>query len=321
MSWKPSSGVAVARQRAAMLERARAFFRSRDVLEIDTPALSRCTTSDPNIDSLRVAGPGEAALYLQTSPESFMKRLLADGYPDIYAICRVFREGESGKLHQPEFTMVEWYRHGLGLDEIIDETVAFIADALQRPELQNADILEYEAAFRRFAGVEPYTAPIGELADAAAADAKLRESLGDDRDAWLDLLLCARVAPNFDDRRLTALRHFPASQAALARICPADGRVADRFEVFCGAMELANGFVELRDPHEQRRRMQADLARRGASGRRPVPLDEPLLAALESGLPECAGVAAGFERLLMLANGAEDIRDVLTFSFDDQAPP
>ncbi len=321
MSWKASSGVAVARQRAAMLERARTFFRSRDVLEIDTPALSRCTTSDPNIDSLRVAGPGEAPLYLQTSPESFMKRLLADGYPDIYAICRVFREGESGKLHQPEFTMVEWYRHGFGLDEMIDETVAFIADALQRPELQDADILEYEAAFRRCAGVDPLTAPIGELADAAAADAELRESLGDDRDAWLDLLLCTRVAPSFGDRRLTALRHFPANQAALARICPADGRVADRFEVFYGAMELANGFVELRDAHEQRRRIQADLTRRSASGRRPVPLDEPLLAALESGLPECAGVAAGFERLLMLASGAEDIRDVLTFSFDDQARP
>jgi lysyl-tRNA synthetase class 2 len=306
------------RQRNAMLERARSFFRSRDVLEVDTPALGRCTTSDPNIDSLRVAGPGGATLYLQTSPESFMKRLLADGYPDIYEICRVFREGESGRLHQPEFTMVEWYRHGFGLGAMIDETVAFIADLLQQPELADAEWLEYETAFRRFANIEPFAASLDELADAANADASLRESLGDDRDAWLDLLLGTRVAPNFAGERLTVLRHFPVSQAALARACPADGRVADRFEVFHGAVELANGFVELRDANEQRQRMHADLARRRASARRPVPLDEPLLAALESGLPECAGVAVGFERLLMLATGAADIRDVLTFALDDK---
>ncbi len=318
MNWKASSDVAMVRQRNAMLERARSFFRSRDVLEVDTPALGRCTTSDPNIDSLRVAGPGGATLYLQTSPESFMKRLLADGYPDIYEICRVFREGESGRLHQPEFTMVEWYRHGFGLGAMIDETVAFIADLLQQPELADAEWLEYETAFRRFANIEPFAASLDELADAANADASLRESLGDDRDAWLDLLLGTSVAPNFAGERLTVLRHFPVSQAALARACPADGRVADRFEVFHGAVELANGFVELRDANEQRQRMHADLARRRASARRPVPLDEPLLAALESGLPECAGVAVGFERLLMLATGAADIRDVLTFALDDK---
>lgn len=318
MKWKASSDVAMVRQRNAMLERARSFFRSRDVLEVDTPALGRCTTSDPNIDSLRVAGPGGATLYLQTSPESFMKRLLADGYPDIYEICRVFREGESGRLHQPEFTMVEWYRHGFGLGAMIDETVAFIADLLQQPELADAEWLEYETAFRRFANIEPFAASLDELADAANADASLRESLGDDRDAWLDLLLGTSVAPNFAGERLTVLRHFPVSQAALARACPADGRVADRFEVFHGAVELANGFVELRDANEQRQRMHADLARRRASARRPVPLDEPLLAALESGLPECAGVAVGFERLLMLATGAADIRDVLTFALDDK---
>ena len=300
-----------------MLRRARTFFRSRDVLEVDTPALSRYSTSDPHIDSLPVAGTRGAALYLQTSPESFMKRLLAGGYPDIYAICRVFRDGEAGRLHQPEFTMVEWYRQGFGLRAMIDETVAFIADILGRPALLEALSLEYETAFRRYANIDPFTASSDELADAATADAGLRESLGDDHDAWLDLLLCTRVAPRFPGERLTVLRHFPASQAALARRCPADGRVADRFEIFCGDIELANGFVELRDPEEQRRRMQSDLAKRRASSRRTVPLDEPLLAALESGMPECAGVAAGFERLLMLATGAKDIRDVLTFAFDD----
>ena len=317
MTWRASSGVAVARQRAHMLERARRFFRERDVLEVDTPALGRFAASDPNIDSLRIAGPRGTALYLQTSPESFMKRLLADGYPDIYAICHVFRGGEAGRLHQPEFTMVEWYRQDFGLGAMIDETVAFIAGLLDRPGLQDAEQLDYRDAFRRFAGIEPFTASIDELAEAASADAGLRDSIGADRDAWLDLLLSTRVAAGFADSGLTVLRHFPASQAALARICPSDHRVADRFEVFYGAMELANGFVELRDPDEQRRRMLADLEKRRATARSPVPLDEPLLAALESGLPACAGVAAGFERILMLATGAEDIRDIVTFAFEN----
>jgi len=300
-----------------MLERARRFFRSRDVLEVVTPALGRHTATDPNIDSLRIAGTRGATLYLQTSPESYMKRLLADGYPDIYAMCRVFRGGEAGRLHQPEFTMVEWYRHGFGLDEIIAETVAFIADVLAQPGLLDAERLEYGAAFRRFAGVDPLAAGIDDLAKAAAADDDLRNSLGDDREAWLDLLLATRLAPAFDGGRLTVLRHFPASQAALARTCPADDRLADRFEVFYGELELANGFVELRDPAEQRRRMLADLEKRRAAARQPLPVDEPLLAALESGLPACAGVAVGFERLLMIAAGADDIRDVLTFAFQD----
>jgi len=317
VTWRPSSGIAVARQRADMLERARRFFRDRDVLEVDTPALGHCAASDPNIESLHVAGPREAALYLQTSPESFMKRLLADGYPDIFGICRVFRGGEGGRLHQPEFTMVEWYRHDFGLSEMISETVAFIADLLGQPALLDAAQLEYGEAFLQFAGVDPFTASTDDLADAADADARLRESIGRNRDAWLDLLLTTRVAPGFDAGRLTVLRHFPRSQAALARSCPEDDKVADRFEVFFGATELANGFVELRDPGEQRRRMLADIEKRHAGGQQPVPVDEPLLAALESGLPVCAGVAVGFERLLMIAAGAKDIRDVLTFAFDD----
>ncbi len=317
MTWRASSGVAVARQRADMLERARGFFRARKVLEVDTPALGRFTATDPTIDSLSVAGPHGTTLYLQTSPESHMKRLLADGYPDIYGIGHVFRGGEAGRLHQPEFTMVEWYRQGFGLDAIIDETVAFIAALLGRPGLRDAEQFEYRDAFQQYSGIDPFTASIDELVDAASADAGLRNSLGADRDGWLDLLLSTRVAPGFADSGLTVVRHFPASQAALARICPSDDGKADRFEVFYGAMELANGFVELRDPDEQRRRMLADIEKRRRTALPPVPLDEPLLAALESGLPECAGVAAGFERILMIAAGAGDIRDITTFAFDD----
>ena len=192
----------MARLRAEMLERARRFFRSRDVLEVATPALSRYTATDANIDSLRIAVRDDVRLYLQTSPESYMKRLLADGYPDIYGVCRVFRGGETGRLHQPEFTMVEWYRHGFGLEEMIVETVAFIADLLAQPGLLEAETFEYGAAFRRFAGVDPLVAGIDDLARAASADAGLRASLGNDREAWLDLLLSMRVVPGFDGSRL-----------------------------------------------------------------------------------------------------------------------
>jgi lysyl-tRNA synthetase class 2 len=191
-----------------MLRRTRTFFHSRDVLEVDTPALSRYSTSDPNIDSLAVAGNWDNTLYLQSSPESFMKRLLAGGYPDIYAICRVFRDGEAGRLHQPEFTMVEWYRHGFGMGAMIDETLAFIADILERPELLESESLEYETAFQRFANIDPFAATTDQLADTVTADAGLCETLGDDRDAWLDLLLCTQVAPRFPGDRLTVLRHF-----------------------------------------------------------------------------------------------------------------
>lgn len=300
-----------------MEERARLFFRAREVLEVSTPALGRHTTTDPNIESLRVAGDAGGSLFLQTSPEAYMKRLLADGYPDIYAMCRVFRGGEAGRLHQPEFTMVEWYRHDFGLNDMIAETVAFIADLLGQPALLDATQLEYGEAFRQRVGLDPFTATIDDLADTAGADARMLESIGGDRDAWLDLLLATRVAPGFAAGRLTVLRHFPGSQAALARSCPEDDSVADRFEVFFGSTELANGFVELRDAGEQRRRMLADIEKRRAAGQRPAPVDEHLLAALESGLPACAGVAVGFDRLLMIAAGAADIRDVLTFAYDD----
>ena len=316
MNWRASSGVAAARQRAVLLDRARAFFARREILEVDTPALSRFATSDPQIDGPRVECADGRTLYLQTSPESYMKRLLADGYPDIYAICRVFRDGEVGRLHQPEFTMVEWYRHDFGLYAMAAETTAFVAELLDEPELRDAEIFDYTAAFEEFAGIDPLTASVDALAAAANADVELRRSLGDDRDAWLDLLLSTRVATRFSSSTLTVLRHFPASQAALARTCPDDAAVADRFELFFGPTELANGFVELCDAAEQRRRIGLDLDKRKASGRPAVPVDDALLAALECGLPACAGVAVGFERLLMIAMNKNDIRDVVTFAFE-----
>ena len=302
-----------------MLGRARAFFADRGLLEVDTPAINRYAASDPYIDGQRVMTRDGGERFLQTSPESFMKRLLADGYPDIYSICKAFREGESGKMHRPEFTIVEWYRHGFALDEMIDDTVTFIATVLGLPDLSDPEVYEYATAFEEFAGINPMTAFTDELADAADADAALRESLGQQRIAWLDLLLGTRVATGFQAGKLTVIRHYPANQAALARLCPDNANVADRFEVFYGSIELANGYVELTDAEEQRQRIESDLDRRRVSKRPQVPVDEALLAALSHGLPECAGVAVGFERLLMIAADKTDIRDVVTFAHDGEA--
>jgi len=315
--WQPSSDAGTARRRAALLARARAFFSEHGVLAVDTPALSHSTVSDPNIDSLTVHSALAAEpLYLQTSPEFAMKRLLAAGYPDIYSICRVFRDAESGHRHEPEFTMIEWYRRGFGLDAMAHETCALVAAVLQRPALAaDAITVEYRDAFEAVVGADPLTAPIDRLADAADADARLRQSLGEYRDGWLDLLFSTRVAAALTPDRLTVVRHYPASQAALARLCPQDDGVADRFEVFFGALELANGYVELTDAARQRARFEADNARRRAAGQPVRPIDEALLAALDHGLPDCAGVALGFERLHMIHDDARDIADVMTFSF------
>jgi lysyl-tRNA synthetase class 2 len=280
-----------------MLKRAREYFEKRNVLEVDTPALSRFAVSDPHIESIEVdlrLAPGQD-WFLQTSPEYFMKRLLAAGYPDIYEICKVFRDSEDGRHHQPEFTLVEWYRLGLGLNDIIQDAADFISCLVDGDRLREAPrSLSYRQAFQDYAG-EEY----------AECDR-----------ASLDLMLVEKVLPQFPSDRLTILYHYPANQAALARICPDDASVADRFEVFAGSLELANGYVELVDATEQAERFGNDLTSRKAEGKSIRPLDNGFLAALESGLPACAGVAVGFDRLMMLNTRVDDIRSVLTFPFD-----
>jgi len=301
-----------------MLERARAYFKTQGVLAVDTPALSRYAGSDPNIDSLTTRSLFGNDYFLHTSPEFCMKRLLAAGYPDIYSICRVYRDGESGKQHVPEFTMVEWYRLGFELNSIIADTTTFIATCLDDPALvASVAVLDYEEALRKHAGVDAFAAGIDELATCVSADERLRRELADDRDTWLDLIMSTVVAPRFPDKRLTVVQHYPASQAALARLCPDDDRVADRFEVFHGAMELANGYVELTDAAEQRQRIDRDLEKRQQLGRNVYPWDKTLIAALEYGLPDCAGVAIGFERLQMVFDKTDDIREVMTFAFEN----
>jgi lysyl-tRNA synthetase class 2 len=313
MTWRPNSTLEMARARASMRERVHRFFRSRNVLEVGTPALAPTSTTDANIESIRAVAGGREG-FLHTSPEHFMKRLLAAGYPDIYQVCRVFRDGEAGRRHLPEFTMVEWYRIGLSLDEIMAESADLVTDLLVNTPLAPTEYREYRAAFETALGIDPLTAEPGEIANALDADEGLRAALGDDRDAWLDLAIADKVASGFPADRLTAIYHYPASQAALARLSAGDERVAERFELYLGPMELANGFVELTDSDEQGERFRRDLDKRAALGRPPVPIDRQLLAALASGLPDCAGVAMGLDRLLMIDQGLDDVQKTVTFT-------
>ena len=317
--WRPVAGPEIARLRAGMLRRAREFFSERGVIEVDTPLLSTAAVSDVNIESIeaRLILDPTRPYFLHTSPEYFMKRMLAAGFPDIYSIARVFRDGECGRHHQPEFTLAEWYRLNFDLRRIVQDTVEFVA-AVTGCYRAEADHLSYNEALRRHAGVDPTCATVGALADAAGADEDLRASLADDRDAWLDLLVTSRVAPGFPRDRLTVVSHYPASQAALARLCPEDPSVAERFEVYGGALELANGYVELADAREQRARIAADQDERRKRSLPVREVDDAFLAALDAGLPQCAGVAVGFDRLVMLAAGKDDIRSVTHFPIEVQ---
>ena len=311
--WRPTIELDTLRRRARLLAEIRAFFAERDVLEVETPLLSSATVSDLHLSSLRCVASlpgGERTLFLQTSPEFAMKRLLAAGAGAIFQLCKAFRNDESGRRHNPEFTMLEWYRPGFDHHDLMDE----MDDLLQRVlGCEPAERLTFGTAFELHVGIDPHRADLGALAGAAErcgidlADADLQ------RDDWLHLLLSHGVEPHLGVGRPTFLYDYPASQAALARIRPGDPPVAERFEVYVDGVELANGFHELTDAAEQRRRFEQDLEQRRDSGLEAPPLDERLLAALESGLPSCAGVALGIDRLMMAALGCEHIDQVLTF--------
>lgn len=314
--WRPGASLDTLRLRAALLAKVRAFFAARGVLEVETPALSAATVTDLHLASLetrcRAEAAGERTLYLQTSPEFAMKRLLAAGSGPIYQLARVFRDGEAGRRHNPEFTLLEWYRPGLDHHGLMDEMDAFLADLLGAAP---AERLSYADLYGARLGIDPHAASAPDLAAAARA-AGVSDALDLDRDGWLDLLLSVVLEPGLGRGRPTFLYDFPASQAALARVRPGPPPVAERFEVYVEGVELANGFHELTDAVEQRRRFERDLERRSERGLPAVPVDERLLDALASGLPPSAGVALGFDRLVMLAGGATSLFEVLAFPID-----
>jgi lysyl-tRNA synthetase class 2 len=317
--WRPTANLAMLQRRAAALANAREFFRQRGVLEVETPALVNAPVSDVNITSAEVElGAGTPTRFLHTSPEYAMKRLLAAGSGDIYQICRVYRGAERGRFHNPEFTMIEWYRIGFDLGALMDEVAALVRGLLGKtagsapPEFVN-----YRDAVRLHAGLDPLEAELAELRSAAAdLGFDAARSAAASRDELLDLIVGAKVGPALGHTALTFLHRYPASQAALARLDPEDPRVALRFELYFRGVELANGYDELAHPGEQRRRFAADLAIRRERGLPAHGVDEHLLAALDAGLPECAGVALGFDRVLMLACGADRIDDVMAFPLE-----
>lgn len=322
VDWWPAAGLEALRLRARLLASVREFFAARGVLEVETPCLGAATVTDPHLHSLETRLGGRAC-YLQTSPEYAMKRLLAAGSGPIFQLARSFRDGEVGRRHNPEFTLLEWYRPGFDHHRLMDEVEELLREVagIGAQSGAPAERLTYAEAFRAHAGVDPFADPVARLAETArSASGGSVPDLGDDRDAWLDLLMGTVVEKGLGRNRATFVHDFPASQAALARVrdpLPDGGpAMAERFELFLAGMEVANGFHELTDPVEQRRRFERDLVRRRERGLPAPPVDERLLAALEHGLPDCAGVAVGFDRLVMIAAGAESISEVLAFPAD-----
>jgi lysyl-tRNA synthetase class 2 len=311
--------IALLKLRARLYALIRVFFAERHVLEVETPILSAAGNTDPNIESFSTTFSGHVDAgarerWLRTSPEFPLKRLLAAGIGDCYELGRVFRNGEAGGRHNPEFSMLEWYRVGWDHRRLMQETIALVEAALAMVGRRAEVLIEsYRQLFLDELGIDPLHAPIDELRAPLAEYSIGPDGLG--RDDWLDLLITHKLQPSFPRDRITLIHDYPATQCALARIRPGEPALAERFELYLGRYELANGYHELNDAAEQRERFVRDNAVRRARGLREVPIDEALLDALDA-MPDCAGVALGVERLLMCLAGTDAIADVLAFPFN-----
>jgi lysyl-tRNA synthetase class 2 len=306
------------RLRATLYQLLRQFFADRQVLEVETPVLSAAGNTEPNIESFSTlfhghVDAGARERWLRTSPEFPLKRLLAAGVGDCYELGRVFRNGEAGGRHNPEFTMLEWYRLDWDHRQLMQETVALVVDALamvgRRAEIA---MTSYRQLFLDGLGIDPLQASIDELRMPLGEFGIDPEGLS--HDDWLDLLITHRLQPAFPRDRITVIHDYPATQCALAKIRPGEPPLAERFELYLGCHELANGYHELNDAAEQRQRFERDNATRRARGLREIPLDHALLDVLDA-MPDCAGVALGVERLLMCLADTDAIADVLAFPF------
>jgi len=303
--------------RANFLQKVRQFFADRHVLEVDTPQLAKSSITDPNIHSISVnyrPHPFSAPepYYLQTSPEFFMKRLLAKDSGAIFQIARVFRDGELGRKHQPEFLMLEWYRPGFSLADLMTEVDALLQTLLASAP---ADRMSYQAMFQHYLHICPHTAPITTLVELCNQHEIGFDSKDASRDTLLDVLLSHVIEPKLGQVKPLFIYDYPASQAALAKTIQRDGcLVAERFEVYFRGVELANGFNELNDGKEQRARFEAENNMRAAQGLPLIPIDEEFLDALPD-LPVCSGVAVGLERLMMLACNEDSLHAILAFGF------
>lgn len=315
MNWQPSCSLEVLAQRARILSEVRAFFAARNVIEVDTQILSRATVTDLALEGIAVPYQGET-FYLQTSPEYAMKRLLAAGAPDIYQLGKVFRSDEAGRYHNPEFTMLEWYRHGFTLDDLMDEVDELLTLILHSPQSLR---FTYQDCFLKYCQCDPHQASVEDLKNVARAKGlSVSESLESaDKDTWLQLLFSHLIEPKLGFDAPVFVYDYPASQAALAITHVKNNvAVAQRVEVFVNGLELANGYHELLDPQEQEKRFIQDNILRAQQGLPQKPIDPLLIAAINQGLPACSGIALGFDRLMMLACGCARIEEVLPFGFE-----
>lgn len=302
--------------RALYLRKARSFFIDRGVLEVDTPVLSRSAPIDEHIDIMSVSLGEEGVGYLHSSPEYAMKRLLCLGIGDIFQLSHVFRLAEFSPLHNPEFTMVEWYRVGMDFSLFIEETVEFIELFLGKKPHRH---ITYKEAFMQYVGVDPMKAKAGDLLKIAKDHGlDLSSNIEEEKDTLLHLLMGFVIEPYLGKEELTILVDYPASQAALAALEEKDGElVAKRFEIYYQGIELGNGYLELTDAKQQKERLQESNQKRIHKGKPSLPLDSHFIASLEKGMPPCCGVAVGFDRLLQLRHQARHLQEILPFGWQD----
>ncbi|MBL6969628.1 MAG: EF-P lysine aminoacylase GenX [Gammaproteobacteria bacterium] len=307
------NSVGLLRERATFIGAIRTFFSERNVLEVETPILSTAATTDPHIDSFSTETATGIPLYLQASPELFMKRLLSAGTGPIFQLAPVFRSEEASPHHNPEFMMLEWYRPDFTMEQLMDEVEELVSNFVDLPSIERFTVAE---AFQQVVGIDDLLSTTAEqLKDVAVAMGL--PSAGEmelEWDGWIDYFLVLAVIPRLSHAAFF-LTHYPSSQAALARISPDDPRVAERFELMLNGIEIANGFRELTDAAEQRKRFERELGMRAEDGMDIVPIDMKFLAAMEDGLPECSGVAVGVERLMMVSMGKEHISEVMPFPY------
>ncbi len=312
--WRPNASLEVLKARASMLSQIRTFFQQKQILEVDTPSISHSTITDVYLDAPEVQFPiadsESSRLFLQTSPEFSMKRLLAAGSGSIYQVCRCFRDDERGRIHNPEFLMLEWYHLDYNLHQLMNEMDELLSVILQTKQSER---ISYQQLFLNSINIDPLTISTDELQ-------KLVNDINgpylEDKDQLLNCLFVSLIEPKLAKETPLFVHHFPASQASLAKLSKDDPRTAERFELYFQGIELANGFYELQDVVEQRKRFEQDNQQRKNLGKNEKPIDEMFLDALTSGLPKCSGVALGLDRLLMLKLNENSIDQVMPFTFD-----
>jgi len=310
--WQPTASMQAIKEKARILQSIRAFFAQRNVLEVDTPIISSAASTDPQLESFSTQF-NKKVYYLHTSPEFHMKRLLAAGSGDIYQLAKVFRDDENGRNHNPEFTLLEWYRSGFNHHQLMDEVEELLHELMGLSK-KNYQRVSYQQVFIDQLKIDPLDADVETLKQCAKKfNIETPSGMKADRDMWLDWLMVEKIAPSFLKDGFTFLYDYPASQASLARLDENDTRKANRFELFFGELELANGFYELTDADEQAQRFESDNVVRRQRGQKLMPVDDCLLDALKSGLPGCSGVAIGIDRIMMLVVGANHINEVISF--------